>query len=170
MGSQSSLKGPDIAFQALTRLKSIWSDLRVVSFRADPSPAGLPDWFDVETRPSQSRISEIYRSCDVWLFSSRAEGFGLPILEAMASGTPVAATSAGAAPDLVTRDVGRRADSIDAAALAEAAEEILRLDAEEWRALSLGARRRAEENSVERSAARFLAATEAALGGSQAPS
>lgn len=37
----------------------------------------------------------------MWLFTSLEEGFGLPILEAMACGTPVVASRAGAAPDLI---------------------------------------------------------------------
>jgi alpha-1,3-rhamnosyl/mannosyltransferase len=37
-------------------------------------------------------LARLYREADVLLFPSRYEGFGLPVLEAMASGTPVVAT------------------------------------------------------------------------------
>ena len=35
------------------------------------------------------RLSRLYREADCLLFPSRFEGFGFPVLEAMASGTPV---------------------------------------------------------------------------------
>ena len=33
-------------------------------------------------------MKELYGGCDAWLFATRNEGFGLPILEAMACRTP----------------------------------------------------------------------------------
>jgi glycosyltransferase involved in cell wall biosynthesis/tetratricopeptide (TPR) repeat protein len=44
-------------------------------------------------------LASLYRSCDVLLAPYRGEGFGLPILEAMASGLPSVVTSIGAASD-----------------------------------------------------------------------
>jgi glycosyltransferase involved in cell wall biosynthesis len=43
---------------------------------------------------------------DAWLFGSRTEGLGLPILEVMASKKPVIATLAGAATDVVSESCG----------------------------------------------------------------
>ncbi len=44
----------------------------------------------VDTGPlSTAQIAERYRDCDVVLFASTKEGFGLPIVEAQASGRPV---------------------------------------------------------------------------------
>jgi len=42
---------------------------------------------------SDVRLVELYNACDVLLFPSFYEGFGLPVLEAMACGTPVAASN-----------------------------------------------------------------------------
>lgn len=39
--------------------------------------------------PDDLRLGDLYRGCDVFVFPSRAEGFGLPPLEAMACGAPV---------------------------------------------------------------------------------
>jgi len=42
---------------------------------------------------SDKKLQEIYRRAKVFLFPSLVEGFGLPVLEAMASGTPVVASN-----------------------------------------------------------------------------
>jgi glycosyltransferase involved in cell wall biosynthesis len=42
---------------------------------------------------SDVRLVELYNACDVLVFPSFYEGFGLPVLEAMACGTPVAASN-----------------------------------------------------------------------------
>jgi alpha-maltose-1-phosphate synthase len=52
-------------------------------------------------RKSRSELPELLRSCDVFVLPSYFEGFGLVLLEAMASGLPIIATEATAAPDLI---------------------------------------------------------------------
>src|SRR3954464_4426377 len=48
----------------------------------------------------QDELAALYRGAACLVFPSRYEGFGLPVLEAMASGTPVVATNAGALPEV----------------------------------------------------------------------
>jgi glycosyltransferase involved in cell wall biosynthesis len=44
----------------------------------------------------EAALASLYRACDVFVAPYRGEGFGLPILEAMACGLPVIVTAAGA--------------------------------------------------------------------------
>ena len=52
-----------------------------------------------DRNPSPRRLSAIYRECDLFLSPSWTEGWGLPPMEAMASGCAVVATEVGGIPD-----------------------------------------------------------------------
>jgi glycosyltransferase involved in cell wall biosynthesis len=69
--------------------------LRFLVVRADP--VEVPGGHPVETieARSEAEMAEFYRRCDVFVFPSLAEGFGLPALEAMACGCAVVTTDCG---------------------------------------------------------------------------
>jgi len=50
---------------------------------------------------SDSELAYLYNAATFLVFPSLQEGFGLPAIEAMASGTPVAASNAGSLPEIV---------------------------------------------------------------------
>ena len=50
---------------------------------------------------SDEALPGVYRAADVLVMPSLHEGFGLPVLEAMASGTPVVSSSRGSLPEVV---------------------------------------------------------------------
>ncbi|NDJ86795.1 MAG: glycosyltransferase family 4 protein [Chloroflexi bacterium] len=61
----------------------------------------------------------LYRMASVFIFPSRYEGFGLPVLEAMASGTPVVAGNLSSIPEIV-EDAAYLVDPNDARTLGAA--------------------------------------------------
>lgn len=73
-------------------------------------------------------LPALYRQASLVLVSSRYEGFGLPALEAMASGTPVVAYDNTSLPEIVG-DGGTLVPDGDVAALATAAARLLRSSA-----------------------------------------
>lgn len=101
--TKAKVKRIELAIEVLIRAKQRIPDLQASVFGSKPVAPDmpLPDWVRYEQAPDQGRIPEIYAECDLWLFTSEKEGFGLPILEAMACRTPVLATHAGAAPQLI---------------------------------------------------------------------
>ena len=135
-------KNVRLAIDALQAARRQVPHLRAISFgSAPPSPElALPDWVEFRLAPPQEEIPALYASCDLWLLTSDREGFGLPILEAMACRTPVVSTPAGAAETLIDGSNGMVvAPEVDAVV-----EAILRFDRmrpEEWSAFSESARR-----------------------------
>ncbi len=67
----------------------------------------------------EQELVELYRHATALVFPSRYEGFGLPVLEAMARRTPVIAANASSIPE-VARDAAILIDPDDVAALSEA--------------------------------------------------
>ena len=84
----------------------------------------LPDWVDVRGQVPLAELHELYRQATCLVFPSLYEGFGLPPLEAMASGCPVAASTAGALPE-VCGDAAVLFDAEDPAAIAAGVREAL---------------------------------------------
>lgn len=131
-------KGCDIAIKAIEIARQTIPDLQVVSYGpgdSDPElplPPGTRHW---RFAPDE-KLRDIYASCDAWLFSSRKEGFGLPILEAMACRTPVIATPAGAAPELVGQGGGILVKPEDPHDMAAAIVRIMRMPEPQWTGMS----------------------------------
>ena len=161
MYSTTPYKGIDVAVRAIELARRAVPDLAVVAFgKHDVSPRlPLPPGTRYVRNPAQEEIREIYAACDLWLMASRSEGFGLPLLEAMACRTPVASTRVGAAADLVDDGVEGWVVAVDdAAALGRRIVDLARLSPEAWRAMSDAALARALAYGWDDAADRFEAA------------
>ena len=138
MYSDSRFKGVDLALQAYAQARREMPNLKLVAFGVgDPKPGlPLPDGATYYANPPQEKLREYYGGCDAWLFASRCEGFGLPILEAMACRTPVIATPAGAAPELVGPGGGVLVGPEDVEGMVAAILDVCARDDAAWKALS----------------------------------
>jgi glycosyltransferase involved in cell wall biosynthesis len=132
------IKGLDVAFDAIERARASFPTLRIIAFgsRGPVSELPLPPGTEYHRSPPQEELPRLYASCDAWLFSSRREGFGLPLLEAMACRTPVVATPAGAAPELLAEGGGLLVRPEDATDMARGICHLLALSQEQWRTMS----------------------------------
>lgn len=97
-----NFKGFDVAIAALNAL---WNaDVKFkVCWVCQQKPEHLNIQFPIEyvINPSQDMIPHYYRNATLLLFTSWYEGFGMPPLEAMASGTAVVCTDCGGINDYV---------------------------------------------------------------------
>lgn len=165
MYSRSQFKGCDIALRAIEIASKCLPELKVKTFglsEALPS-LPLPSGCTLEVRPSQRRIVEIYSSCDAWLFASRTEGFGLPLLESMACRTPVIGTPAGAAPDLLPDGRGILVPHENPESMAQAILFLAGLPDSEWRKMSESAFNAASAYTWDDATDRFEASLQLAL-------
>jgi len=138
MYSVVPFKGCEMSLAAVELARKNLPGLKLVSFgNRNPMPhLPLPPGTDFTMQPAQDRIRDIYSRCDAWLIGSRSEGFGLPILEAMACRTPVIATPTGAAPELVANGGGVLIPIDDPRSMAREIQRIVELPDQQWRAMS----------------------------------
>jgi len=93
---QLRFKGFDIALQALEKAWRIYPNFEVHWVcQVSPRVYGISFPLKIVLNPPQDELARHYREATVFLFTSWYEGFGLPPLEAMASGTAVVATDCG---------------------------------------------------------------------------
>ena len=112
-------------FDAFRSLRSRHPDLDLVltGATADELPQ-VPAGVQVKGQVSRAELVDLYGTAAALVFPSRYEGFGLPVVEAMSSGCPVAAASAGSLPEVVG-DAGVLFDPEDAEDVARGVEEAL---------------------------------------------
>jgi glycosyltransferase involved in cell wall biosynthesis len=128
-------------FQAYTSLRETRPQLRLVLTgggleRLEPVPEGV----EILGEVSASQLASLYRRAACLVYPSLYEGFGIPPLEAMACGCPVAASNAGAIPE-VCGDAAVLFDPTDVEAMAAA---MLEADARRDELSTLGLKRAAE--------------------------
>jgi glycosyltransferase involved in cell wall biosynthesis len=130
VGTLDPRKGQDVLLRALTRLPDVRAVLvgpdqwQAASIRALATELGLDGRVDFLGRVTDDELASCYRESTLVCVPSRAEGFGLVVLEAMAFGVPVVASDLPA-----IREVGGDAVTLvppeDPAALAGAIADLL---------------------------------------------
>lgn len=158
--AHAHFKGADTCIHACELARRTLPGLRVLAFGGDaPSRAlPLPRGTEFVSRPAQDRLASLYARCDAWLFGSRIDSFGLPILEAMACRTPVIGVPVGAAPELLADGTGILVPPESPEAMAAAIVTLCAGPATWWRQMSERAHARAHGYSWDDATTRLLGA------------
>jgi glycosyltransferase involved in cell wall biosynthesis len=98
-----------------------WQDGPLVNALKDRLPSQRVRWLGYIP---ESELAALYTGADLFVYASTLEGFGLPVLEAMACGTPVLASDIDALRE-VGGDAARYVPADDASAFARAIDEML---------------------------------------------
>jgi glycosyltransferase involved in cell wall biosynthesis len=93
-------KNHDRLFEAFALVRRERPDLRLVLTGSGHEGSPLPEGVESRGRVSDDELVELYRSAACLVFPSLYEGFGLPALEAMACGCPVAVARATSLPEV----------------------------------------------------------------------
>lgn len=136
VGNRKPHKNLEGAVEVLARLAPARPELRLVivgevypgwnAVLARAESLGVRERVVELSGVDDARLRALYAGCEALLFLSLYEGFGLPVLEAMAAGAPVVASSRSCIPEVVG-DAGVLVDPRDPAAAAAA---VLRLSAD----------------------------------------
>lgn len=154
----AEIKGLDIALAVIRRVRERLPELKVLTFGSLQPTRELPlvKGTEFHHSPPQDEIRNIYDRCDVWLTTSRSEGFNLPAMEAMACHTPVVSTRTGWPEEVIRQGWnGWLADIDDTDHLVRGVEAILALDSKAWEAMSANALATVAETSWSASAEQF---------------
>ena len=161
LGGDSSKKNPETAIAAWSRVSREIREkfpLKIVGFCGSTSSPilhaikkyGLEDEVDIKGWVSQKDMMEYFQRAVLFLFPSRHEGFGFPLIQAMATGTPVISTNQASIPEVLD-NVGFQLDPDDIKSFSESIEKVL-MDYSFWQKQSdLGLARSAIftwENSI----------------------
>ncbi|MGP8058716.1 MAG: glycosyltransferase family 4 protein [Acidimicrobiales bacterium] len=123
---------------------------------------GLREAVRLPGEVSEPALAAYFGAADVYVSMSVHEGFGVPLLEAMAAGVPVVALRTGAVPGTVG-DAGLVLDRTEPSFVAAAAHRVLS-DGPLRRVLGAAGRRRVAEHSLARAGALAVEAISAVAG------
>lgn len=97
--------GPDDDVALVIKDFGLGGFYRMVSYRERifeiRDRGNVPEIAYTDADLNSAQLIDLYRSCSCFAFPYRGEGFGIPILEAMACGMPVITTAGGAADDFL---------------------------------------------------------------------
>jgi hypothetical protein len=88
-------KGFSDGVEAFEIARRKYANIQLVAFGPDQG-RNLPQYAEFHRKPAGAELRKVYNSCDIFLFPSHCEGFGLPPMEAMACRLAVVTTNVGA--------------------------------------------------------------------------
>ncbi len=148
------LKGVGHLLQAIAKLRHHYDlELQLVAKLEPNGPTekliaelGISDIVHISSGLSDAELARLFASAQIACIPSLYEGFSLPAVEAMASGTPIVASRAGALPEVLGADgvCARLVPPGDAAELTRVVGELLD-SPEQLKRLGAAGRRRAVE-------------------------
>ena len=134
VGNLTKRKNIELALRGFAGVAERYPDLRFLLvgpsvFRQTPVGAiaaslGIADRIVVTGAVSDADLPPLYSRAQAFLFPSFYEGFGLPVIEAMACGAPVIASTAASLPEVVA-DAGILVDPHSAAEMTAALDRVL---------------------------------------------
>lgn len=104
-------------------------DPRYMGIREEIAQAGLQEDVIVLGAVSEADLPVLYSGADVFILPSLYEGYGLPMIEAMACGTAVVCSRTSSLPEVVGDDAGLLFDPTDSDEIASALARVLSDDA-----------------------------------------
>jgi glycosyltransferase involved in cell wall biosynthesis len=131
VGAVSPRKGYDVLVAALRGLEDRNWHLTIAgaldrapdaaaALRAEITEAGLDNRITLSGAVGDAELARLYEKADVFVSASLFEGHGMVMMEAMARGLPLVASTGGAAIETVPDEAGLKVPPGDAAALREA--------------------------------------------------
>ena len=159
VGALDARKDPGSLLRAWAAARAVRPQLTLV-VAGEPGPQAPPSMPGARLlgRVSDEDLADLYTSAGCFVFPSRYEGFGLPCLEAMSCGCPVAAFRNSSVPEVVG-EAGMMVDDGDAEALGRAAAAMI-AEPEPWRRAGL---ERAKAFSWRKTAKQTIAVYESLL-------
>jgi glycosyltransferase involved in cell wall biosynthesis len=136
-----------------------WNGAEIIHARV--RELGLSDQVVFPGFVPNEAIPALYAAADAFAFPSLFEGFGIPVLEAMASGTPVCAANTSSVPEVVG-DAGLLFDPLDVPAMTDCLRRLLQDQTLRRRLITSGIER-AKRFTWEAAAGATLDELEAAL-------
>jgi glycosyltransferase involved in cell wall biosynthesis len=135
VGNLVTHKGQGLVIEALAQIRQARPQARLVlvgegparaQFEAQARSLGVAEAVSFAGAVPNAELLHWYSAADVMVLASEREGWANVLLESMACGTPVVASSVGGSPEVVARpEVGRVVESRSPAAFAQAIESVL---------------------------------------------